>query len=751
MEDSRTPVYFSHSYRASDRDVNGFFWDVFWRHGLSFKVDPKTGPLSVPALERMMKQSAGFAAVVTVRHQQPYFQCSPYILYEYGLAVQAQKPRLVFVETGVAGKYFPPGEGIITFNRQQVELRPAEFVQKVEAAVKRFADKCRPYADIHVKPLGSVGMILGAGAASRRVYKQSHDGVRELLNRLGYETRDLHFDSESNFKIALDLDSFDFVVIDVNPSLSPPWIYPFIHGRFVPSVKLFHLPGSKSSEESLPPLVKGQLLPGMTPGDDPILFWRKPEELLSKLEQQLQKLKSDRKTFASREEGWRYFRGLGRPPAKIFVSNSGDANAFAGRLVRQLDLEGIDTFQYVYRNTIDIGSEWQRQLKPKINDSEIFVMLMTQGYWASTFCQQEFAEAERLRLAGKLTVVPFYLEDVRGGPAVEAQGETLIGMAEEAQVQRIASRLDAMLLKRSLPESGREEEGRQMTAAHDADAPVDIAIITVIEAEYTAVRRYLDATFRVPPGRVTKYGWELGHISSPAFGKPYRVVLAMAGNQGTNNAVLATKDTVQTWKPSAVVLVGIAGGRAVDGLEKGDVVVSEVIWGYEYGKIEEGFQPRQNYTYQVNSHIVTAARVHNIKQPGWKDSIQAKPPTLGKLPKLAVGPVASGDKLVDDETDAFFQRVVQKWPKLVAIEMEGAGAAAAIKSLQDEKVSVSFTMVRGISDMPRTAAPDTGDAPPPAQTTERDAWKQFAAEAAACFTVDLIRNNWPWPPAAEGE
>jgi hypothetical protein len=50
-------AYFSHSYRAEDREVNSFFWDLFSEAGYFFTVDPESNVFSIPYLESMMMRS----------------------------------------------------------------------------------------------------------------------------------------------------------------------------------------------------------------------------------------------------------------------------------------------------------------------------------------------------------------------------------------------------------------------------------------------------------------------------------------------------------------------------------------------------------------------------------------------------------------------------------------------------------------------------------------------------------------------
>lgn len=55
-------------------------------------------------------------------------------------------------------------------------------------------------------------------------------------------------------------------------------------------------------------------------------------------------------------------------------------------------------------------------------------------------------------------------------------------------------------------------------------------------------------------------------------------------------------------------LVGIAGALGKD-LAKADVVVTKVVWNYEYGKIAEGFKLRPDHTYPTDTPLANAAEI----------------------------------------------------------------------------------------------------------------------------------------------
>src|SRR6266545_2334208 len=94
----RIPSYLSHSYRVADRGVNEFFWDLIWDSGFTCTVDPEAAVFSATHLEMLIERSPCLIAILTHRPQQPYCRCSPFSVYEHGLAVLAQKSHLAFVE-----------------------------------------------------------------------------------------------------------------------------------------------------------------------------------------------------------------------------------------------------------------------------------------------------------------------------------------------------------------------------------------------------------------------------------------------------------------------------------------------------------------------------------------------------------------------------------------------------------------------------------------------------------------------------
>jgi nucleoside phosphorylase len=725
------PTYFSHSYRRADREVNLFFWRLFCEHGFFFAVDPKSTTLSAPYLEYLIQRASCFVSVLVHRSEQPRYRCSPFLLFEYGLAVRARKPRLIFVEQGVPGRFFPTGaHTVIPFNRQRLEDDRKIFTD----AIQQLAAVARPNRRSDVALRGKVGILL-----AHECYGPVKRQIHEIVENYGFKPEDVDVEFEHSFEFTLRMDEYDLLVLEVGPQSDPSWIYPFVHARFIPSVKLCHVPHTDSTvADRVPKLVKEQLFESAAATDEPVILWQDSDALLKELDRQLARFDRTRTELHDLQAGEKYFRSLGRSGIRVFISNASEANEFARLLSARLDLENIPYFHYKSNNTIPLGSDWSGQILDEINRSTVFVALITRSYGDSAWSFRELQRALQMAEDSDIKLIPYFLDDARGLPDMP-QGRDLRGLSEQAKVEMIVADLDELSGQEAAPLAREGAESRR-----SGDEPVDVALVTIIPEEYAAVLACLDQHWH-PAGTgesPNQYGWQLGEITARHVQKPYRVVVALASQAGNVSSAMATIETVQRWSPRYVVLLGIAGGLLRKEMSRGDLAISSVIWGYEYGKIDDGFVPRGDFTYVVDRPLLTAAQTMDITNPEWRKRIAVNPPAGVKEPKLFAGAIGSGDKVMDDASDAFFQAVLQRWPKLIAVEMEGAGAAAAIQTTREKGQQAGFIMVRGISDLPRWE--DAPDSQP--QTAERDTWKRYASAAAATFVTELIRQRWPVPP-----
>lgn len=272
-------------------------------------------------------------------------------------------------------------------------------------------------------------------------------------------------------------------------------------------------------------------------------------------------------------------------------------------------------------------------------------------------------------------------------------------------------------------------------AAGQAPA-VDIVIITVIPEEYHALVGKIRSE-SVPPACtrcVDRYAWVRTPVSAVGNdSRTYQVVVGMIGEPGLTAGALAVQRAVHRFQPRYILLVGVAGGIP-DRVDRGDVVVADAIWNYDYGSLEQAFKPRLDFLYRPDRQLLEAAL--SLQAP-WQQDITAKPPAPAQ-PALHRGPNGSGYKVVEHLATGFVDALFRLSPDMITVEMEGAGAAAAVEEARQHGTPVGLLMIRGISDIPESAGkPLFGD------KRDRELWKAYAADAAASFALSLIRHNWP--------
>jgi len=122
------------------------------------------------------------------------------------------------------------------------------------------------------------------------------------------------------------------------------------------------------------------------------------------------------------------------------------------------------------------------------------------------------------------------------------------------------------------------------------------------------------------PKHTNLYAWKVGKVACKDHG--YSVAVGMTGRAGTTKSAMATLDAVQVWQPRYIFFVGIGGGQK--DLAKGDVIIADVIYDYEYGKIEKKFMPRDR-KYETDLGLLNGAVSHSTSSD-WRKLIRAKPP-----------------------------------------------------------------------------------------------------------------------------
>lgn len=168
------------------------------------------------------------------------------------------------------------------------------------------------------------------------------------------------------------------------------------------------------------------------------------------------------------------------------------------------------------------------------------------------------------------------------------------------------------------------------------------------------------------------------------FGQ-YPIVLCMSGigASGRDSAQVVTGEVIRFWKPTAVIMVGIAFGRSPELQKIGDVLISKEVIAYEPERIgKEASIPRGQ---RFNPGLCLWNRFRN------GDVDWCFPDPNGINCKLHFGPILSGEKLIDNPD--FKTRLFQTYPNAIGGEMEGVGLAGAA-----DREKCEWILVKAICD-----------------------------------------------------
>ena len=265
----------------------------------------------------------------------------------------------------------------------------------------------------------------------------------------------------------------------------------------------------------------------------------------------------------------------------------------------------------------------------------------------------------------------------------------------------------------------------------DVKEHADFAVVTVIPPEFEAVTKALNlGSLPVDhkDGRLYRYG----EIQSTQSGHSYSCVAAQCLDRGNIAAGQLTSDIIARWKPTCLLVVGIAGGvKGRDKIALGDVVVHDDLEYYSLEKESDGkVLPRKIQLWPPSPALLSVCQAVGEKK--WYEKITTPRPDgqSKSVSKLVRGQILSGETLLGDPTSDKLSKILKQFDKGVAVEMESAGVAHALW----EKSSVhaaKFIVIRGISDY---CNEDDN------QET-RTRWSPYASDAAACAALSLIQNT----------
>ena len=415
-------VFLSHRYKSPE--INQHFFDVLSSHGnLLFEVDVGVKATNVTRLEKAIRDADAFVGIYPFPSEDDAhpdldtaLHASRYFRLELDLALRSRRPAIVFVDDRYGTAITVP-QTIREFRYDHQEV-PGVTSSKRNAQLERLAREfCKDVAAVMLSEQdrgGSsardiVGIILPSGSSRTSGY--SRQQIAKIEERLTQQAlRTVHLDPKSvvDGPFMRELEDLDWAVVDIGTAACAGGLPGFIHGRFIPQMRLLHTDAKRTHSP-----LETTLLAAFDVGyPKDIIRWSNGETLDRELVQRLTTLYEPRKYIRTQVEAREYFASAALRKEAVFLSYSGADREFVADLAKALRSKFQQVFDYRDQGeSIVPGRRWISEVFDKLSASAIGIPILSPTYFESGNCTHEARQMVALADAGKLRMLPVKIKE----------------------------------------------------------------------------------------------------------------------------------------------------------------------------------------------------------------------------------------------------------------------------------------------------------------------------------------------------
>ena len=428
-------AFLSHRYKSPR--VNEYFFSLFKDIATPlFQVDEGTKATSVTRLERMVRDSDGFIglhpfpsgsepSVQTLRADSRYFRL------ELDLAQRAGKPAISFIDQRYGAVLNPPPSMVqVRFldaevvpgarmpAEEDIKQRIVEFCKRVEAArayrlSRRLTGQDRTKVGILLPPDDGCG----ASYTSERISL-----IAQEIERLTpQQAVRLAWPPMLDSRFEANLEEMDWVVVDLGPVSAACGIVSYLHGRFVPLLRLCQV-NKQTANDGILSQLEATLFGSFEVGYvKDVVRWIDEASLKSEIDKRISLIYSDLTYIATTDQALKYFRKAALRNEAVFVSYTGKDSEQAGPIIEALRSRFQKVFDYrADERPIPAGTSWIEEIFKQIATTPVGVILLSPDYIQSGNCTHELNEMVARRDSGGMNIVPIRLREVSIPPVLGA-------------------------------------------------------------------------------------------------------------------------------------------------------------------------------------------------------------------------------------------------------------------------------------------------------------------------------------------
>lgn len=437
MSKNKYSVYFSHSWRPEDVDLNLNIWEVIHEHCTLMVDEDLTAepPYYVNRIEEYIRRSDLFLATLPYRADQASvsttppgsdtsIRCSHPALFEIRLAERARKPRLILYDTRT--KFRPISD--LSEHVVYTAFEPEHLKQGATYVRKAIRDWLEAVASEYhpriIEP-NQNALILLPQSPERDAL---HNLLKTVLVDVGYQNIQPVKESVTDVEVVSQLFSSSLLVADV--SVQSLWdIYAMAHALFVPTIRL-----ARDNGETLPWFLRGHPYGYQ----EDIVRWTTDEELQKTVCARATAMRDTRRVITEFDVGRDFLeRRRFTKRHRVFIShNLKDSDRqVVEAIVKKCSERSISYYEY---KTCNVAAElWPQRLTKELENTSHALVILSDDYELSEACDDELEAL--LRMGDKVEIYPYLFGTrSRHNPKLgkrKLNHETLKSDAEAAALQ----------------------------------------------------------------------------------------------------------------------------------------------------------------------------------------------------------------------------------------------------------------------------------------------------------------------------
>jgi hypothetical protein len=198
------------------------------------------------------------------------------------------------------------------------------------------------------------------------------------------------------------LNDLDWMIVDVGETSAATGVPAYIHGRFIPSLRLLR-ESTKARADLLPPMLFSLFGAQQVGYPKDVVTWRDEASLEMGVKARIAVIQEERQHIASAEAADSYFMSASLRKEAVFLSYSGQDRDFASDFIAALKSKFQQVFDYRNPDENPAGQSWMETIFNRLSTAPIGVALLSPSYFESGNCLHEgqqlmaAVDAKRLR------------------------------------------------------------------------------------------------------------------------------------------------------------------------------------------------------------------------------------------------------------------------------------------------------------------------------------------------------------------